>query len=172
MNRAGALASDFRARVAPLAGLVIVLIAAAITSPSLFESSNLRLILFQIGLIGITALGQTLVLLVAGIDLSVGAVIGLTAVIVAAHTDGSDGALPVAILLAAAAGAGVSHRTHAADEWVSIAALHQSVDLFEAIAREFCAAGTESGCLSFGDPEEKTTTDGATEGRTTTGGAG
>jgi len=107
MNRAGALASDFRARVAPLAGLVIVLIAAAITSPSLFESSNLRLILFQIGLIGITALGQTLVLLVAGIDLSVGAVIGLTAVIVAAHTDGSDGALPVAILLAAAAGVGV-----------------------------------------------------------------
>lgn len=107
MNRAGSLASDFGARVAPLAGLAIVLVAAAITSPSLFESASLRLILFQIGLIGITALGQTLVLLVAGIDLSVGAVIGLTAVIVAAHTDGSNGALPVAILLAAAAGIGV-----------------------------------------------------------------
>jgi ribose/xylose/arabinose/galactoside ABC-type transport system permease subunit len=107
MNRAGSIASDFGTRLAPLGGLVLVLIAAAITSPSLFESDNLRLILFQIGLIGITALGQTLVLLVAGIDLSVGAVIGLTAVIVAAQTNGSNSALPVAILLAVLAGVAV-----------------------------------------------------------------
>jgi ribose/xylose/arabinose/galactoside ABC-type transport system permease subunit len=107
MNRAGSIASDFGTRLAPLGGLVLVLIAAAITSPSLFESDNLRLILFQIGVIGITALGQTLVLLVAGIDLSVGAVIGLTAVIVAAQTDGSNGALPVAIALAVLAGIAV-----------------------------------------------------------------
>lgn len=105
--RANSLAADFGTRLAPLGGLVLVLIAAAITSPSLFESANLRLILFQVGLIGITALGQTLVLLVAGIDLSIGAVIGLTAVIVAAQADGSNSALPGAILLAALAGTGV-----------------------------------------------------------------
>ena len=105
--RAQALAADFGTRLAPVAGLAIVLIAAAITAPEMFGTDSLRLILFQIGLIGITALGQTLVLLVAGIDLSIGAVIGLTAVIVAAHTDGAGSALPVAILLALLAGLGV-----------------------------------------------------------------
>lgn len=105
--RASTFASDLGARLAPVAGLALVLIAAAITAPDLFGADNLRLILFQIGLIGITALGQTLVLLVAGIDLSIGAVIGLTAVIVAAQSDGANSALPVAILLAVLAGLGV-----------------------------------------------------------------
>jgi ABC-type xylose transport system permease subunit len=94
-------------RAAPLAGLAAVVVLAAITAPGVFGTDNLRLILFQAGLIGITAIGQTLVLLVAGIDLSIGAVIGLTTVIVASHTDGRDGALPVAILLAVLAGLAV-----------------------------------------------------------------
>jgi ribose transport system permease protein len=46
-------------------------------------------VLFQAGIIGVTAVGQTLVLLVGGIDLSIGAVIGLTTVIVASRTGGS-----------------------------------------------------------------------------------
>jgi ribose/xylose/arabinose/galactoside ABC-type transport system permease subunit len=94
-------------RAAPLAGLAAVVVLAAITAPGVFGTDNLRLILFQAGLIGITAIGQTLVLLVAGIDLSIGAVIGLTTVIVASHTDGRDGALPVAIMLAVLAGLAV-----------------------------------------------------------------
>jgi ribose/xylose/arabinose/galactoside ABC-type transport system permease subunit len=94
-------------RAAPLAGLAAVVVLAAVTAPGVFGTDNLRLILFQAGLIGITAIGQTLVLLVAGIDLSIGAVIGLTTVIVASHTDGRAGALPVAIVLAALAGLAV-----------------------------------------------------------------
>jgi ribose/xylose/arabinose/galactoside ABC-type transport system permease subunit len=94
-------------RVAPLGGLAAVVVLAAITAPGVFGTDNLRLILFQAGLIGITAVGQTLVLLVGGIDLSIGAVIGLTTVIVASHTNGRAGALPVAIVLAALAGVAV-----------------------------------------------------------------
>ncbi|WP_051325038.1 ABC transporter permease [Candidatus Solirubrobacter pratensis] len=94
-------------RAAPLAGLAAVIVLAAITAPGVFGTDNLRLILFQAGLIGITAIGQTLVLLVAGIDLSIGAVIGLSTVIVASHTDGRAGALPVAIVLAVLAGLAV-----------------------------------------------------------------
>lgn len=60
--------------------------------------------LFQAGLIGVTAVGQTVVLLGRGIDLSVGAVMGLTTVIVATQTDGDGGKLPAALLLAALAG--------------------------------------------------------------------
>ncbi len=94
-------------RAAPLAGLAAVVVGAAVTAPGVFGTDNLRLILFQAGLIGITAIGQTLVLLVGGIDLSIGAVIGLTTVIVASHTDGRDGALPLAIVLALLAGLAV-----------------------------------------------------------------
>jgi ribose/xylose/arabinose/galactoside ABC-type transport system permease subunit len=94
-------------RAAPLAGLAAVVVLAAITAPGVFGSDNLRLILFQAGFIGITAIGQTLVLLVGGIDLSIGAVIGLTTVIVASHTNGRAGALPAAIVLAALAGLAV-----------------------------------------------------------------
>jgi len=94
-------------RAAPLAGLGAVIVLAAVTAPGVFGTDNLRLILFQAGLIGITAIGQTLVLLVGGIDLSIGAVIGLTTVIVASHTDGDGSALPAAIVLALLAGLAV-----------------------------------------------------------------
>ncbi len=49
-------------RAAPLAGLAAVVVLAAVTAPGVFGTDNLRLILFQAGLIGITAIGQTLVL--------------------------------------------------------------------------------------------------------------
>lgn len=93
--------------LAPLGGLALVLILAAITTPGFFSGDVLRLVLFQAGLIGVTAVGQTLVLLVAGIDLSIGAVIGLTTVVVAQYTVGDDSRLGTAVLLAAAAGLAV-----------------------------------------------------------------
>ena len=90
----------FASRLAPVAGLAVVLAAAAVSTPSLYSGPNLRLVLFLAGLIGVTAIGQTLVLLTGGIDLSVGAVVGLTTVIIATQTDGRDAALPGAIALA------------------------------------------------------------------------
>ena len=93
--------------LAPLAGLGLVLLLAAVTTPGFFSGDVLRLVLFQAGLIGVTAVGQTLVLLVAGIDLSIGAVVGLTTVIVASHTLGDDARLGSGILLALAAGLAV-----------------------------------------------------------------
>lgn len=91
--------------LAPLSGLAFVLVLALITTPGFFSGSVLALVLFQVGLIGVTALGQTLVLLVGGIDLSIGAVIGLTTVLVASAADGRDDRLLLAIVIALAAGA-------------------------------------------------------------------
>jgi ribose/xylose/arabinose/galactoside ABC-type transport system permease subunit len=105
--RPSAAVARLAAGLAPLAGVGVVLLAAAVTTPSLFNTANLTLVLFQAGLIGVTAVGQTVVLLTAGIDLSVGAVIGLTTVIVASRTGGEDAGLPAAIGLAILAGAGV-----------------------------------------------------------------
>jgi ribose/xylose/arabinose/galactoside ABC-type transport system permease subunit len=91
--------------LAPLAGLGVVLLLAAVTTPGFYSGGVLRLVMFQVGLIGVTAIGQTLVLLVGGIDLSIGAVIGLTTVIVASYTDGDGDRLLTAVLLAFGAGA-------------------------------------------------------------------
>jgi ribose/xylose/arabinose/galactoside ABC-type transport system permease subunit len=90
--------------LAPLSGLVLLLITAAVLTPGFFTEANMRLVLFQAGLIGVTAVGQTVVLLTRGIDLSVGAVMGLTTVVVAVYTDGSGDRLPAAIALALLAG--------------------------------------------------------------------
>lgn len=90
--------------LAPLSGLAVLLAAAAVLTPEFFARANMTLVMFQAGLIGITAVGQTVVLLGRGIDLSVGAVMGLTTVIVAVHTDGDGGRLPAAIAIAVLAG--------------------------------------------------------------------
>ena len=95
------------ATFAPVGGVLVVLVIAAITTPDLYNRDNLTLILFLAGLIGVTAVGQTIVLLTGGIDLSIGAVIGLTTVIVASQTDGRGSALPGAIALAILGGAAV-----------------------------------------------------------------
>jgi ribose/xylose/arabinose/galactoside ABC-type transport system permease subunit len=105
--RLGGRGSQLAANLAPAAGVVAVLVIAAGTTPGLFERENLTLVMFLAGLIGVTAVGQTLVLLTGGIDLSIGAVIGLTTVIVATQTEGRGSALPGAIALAVLAGLAV-----------------------------------------------------------------
>lgn len=103
-SRGTALIGRTLALLGPIVGLLALLALAAITTPGFYSTSVLRLVLLQIGMIGITALGQTLVLLIGGIDLSIGGVVGLTTVIVAVHTGGDPGALPGAIALAIGAG--------------------------------------------------------------------
>lgn len=90
--------------LAPLAGLATVLVLAAITTPQMYTFGVLRLVLFQIGIIGIAALGQTLVLLTGGIDLSISGAIALTSVVLAVTTQGSDDRLVAGVLLSVAAG--------------------------------------------------------------------
>lgn len=93
--------------LAPLAGLVTVLVLAAITTPQMFTPGVLRLVMFQIGIIGIAALGQTLVLLTGGIDLSISGTVALTSVVLAIATGGSDARLLAGVLLSVAAGVAV-----------------------------------------------------------------
>lgn len=60
----------------------IVLIVAALFAPAFYNPTNLRTVGIQFAVLGIVAVGQTLVLLVRSIDLSVSAVLALGAVIV------------------------------------------------------------------------------------------
>jgi ribose transport system permease protein len=70
--------------------LLVLILIAALTSPLnqdgarvFFELGNLTDVLRQVALIGIISLGMTLVVLTAGIDLSVGSVLALASVLIA-----------------------------------------------------------------------------------------
>jgi ribose/xylose/arabinose/galactoside ABC-type transport system permease subunit len=73
--------------VAPVA-CGVVLLFAAVFVPTFYEPGNLTTVAIQASVLGIVALGQMLVLLVAGLDLSVNAVLGLGAVIVISNQQG------------------------------------------------------------------------------------
>ena len=55
--------------------LVILLIISALITPNKFENETLAVMFRQCAQLGIIAIGQTMVMLVAGLDLSVGGVI-------------------------------------------------------------------------------------------------
>lgn len=94
-------ADRHRPRV-PAAVVRAALVAAAATAvlflePSFYRSENLTNVLRQAGILGVVTLGQTLVLLVAGVDLSVGAVMSGTLIAVAALS--RSGSVPLTLVL-------------------------------------------------------------------------
>ncbi|MBY4014052.1 ABC transporter permease [Rhodococcus fascians] len=79
-------------------------VVASLVAPQFLTSQNLANLLQQSSLTGIVAIGMTLVILTAGIDLSVGSVAALAGMLVAIFI-GMGIAWPVAFLLAVLAGA-------------------------------------------------------------------
>jgi ribose transport system permease protein len=73
--------NDIVSQLAAAAGLIVVCIALAIASPYFLTSNNLFNVCVQIAVVAIIAVGQTMVILTAGIDLSVGSVAGLSGVV-------------------------------------------------------------------------------------------
>ena len=55
-----------------------------ILNPRFFEPANLSLIFQQVAVVGALAVGQTIIILTAGIDLSVGAIMVFTSIVMAA----------------------------------------------------------------------------------------
>src|SRR4051812_31582852 len=97
----------------PFLGLFFVILLFSILAPPEFLSFyNLKTILTQSVIVGIAALGMTLVIISGGIDLSVGSQIalGTVAVAVVMNMSGADGAQAAGggtTLLAAGAGIGL-----------------------------------------------------------------
>jgi fructose transport system permease protein len=67
----------------PLAVLIVAIIAFSIVNTRFFSAPNLSLVLAQVTVIAVLALGQTLIILTAGIDLSVGAVAVFSSILMA-----------------------------------------------------------------------------------------
>jgi ribose transport system permease protein len=92
---------------APVASAVVLLMAAVFV-PKFYEPGNLTTVAIQASVLGIVAVGQMLVLLVAGLDLSVNAVLGLGAVIVISNQQGFS-VLTVLEALGIAVGVGLAN---------------------------------------------------------------
>jgi len=80
--------------------LVILLIISALITPNMFEKETLAVMFRQCAQLGIIAIGQTMVMLVAGLDLSIGGVIVMTSMVVAEVSNGRNEMIPFAILIA------------------------------------------------------------------------
>jgi fructose transport system permease protein len=67
----------------PLAVLLIAVVAFSVLNQRFFSAANLSLVLAQVTVIAVLALGQTLIILTAGIDLSVGAIAVFSSILMA-----------------------------------------------------------------------------------------
>ncbi len=97
----------FLSRYAIFIVLVLVFGLALAVSDAFLKPAYLGNVTRQIAPVGIAAIGVTFVMILGGVDLSVGAVISLTAVLCAVQMDGEVANIAPAILAACAAGAAI-----------------------------------------------------------------
>jgi ribose transport system permease protein len=93
-------------RVGPLLGLAILCVALAVASPHFLTVDNLLNVLRQSAINAVLALGQLMVIITAGIDLSIGSIVGL-AIVLLAKMLRADVPAAAACLLTVACGVGV-----------------------------------------------------------------
>lgn len=89
----------WRSALGPLATGAVLLVAIALLWPSFFQNQNLTNVLRAAAILGLVTLGQTFVLLVGGIDLSVGAVMSFGLVLLADVSRNYDTAVAVIVVL-------------------------------------------------------------------------
>ena len=94
---------DILSRYGTLIALVLLIVVAAALSPRFLTPVNLMNVLRQVAIVGVLGIGMTFVILTAGIDLSVGACLALSAVLLAGTLE-SSGSILLAILAALAVG--------------------------------------------------------------------
>ncbi len=99
--------TEFLERTAIWFVLCILFAIAATISPGFLRPVYLGNVLAQLSTVGIAAVGVTFVMVIGGIDLSVGATISLSLVICAVEMNGQAASVPWAIGVALLAGTGV-----------------------------------------------------------------
>jgi ribose transport system permease protein len=92
-------------RVGPLLLLVVVLLVVTAIHPAFLTSANLMTIGLQASVNALLAIGQTLVIISGGIDLSVGTMMSLSMVVMAVSTMSFGVPMPLSMIVAIALGA-------------------------------------------------------------------
>ncbi len=112
-SAAAATAPDLRSRATgilgripgPLIGLIVIVIILSILSPYFLTVSNLLNVIGQVASIGVMAVGALLVIIIGGIDLSIGAVVAFTSITVGFLYKGVGLPFELALLIGLALGA-------------------------------------------------------------------
>jgi inositol transport system permease protein len=99
-------AKSLMGRYGMLLILIALIILMSILSPTFFTTGNILNIIRQMSVVGIVAIGVTMIIITTGIDLSSGSVIALTSVVVASMSHPGSFPLALAILVGLAIGAG------------------------------------------------------------------
>ena len=89
----------------PLLGLILLCVVFTFTTNVFFSVRNALNILDQVTVLGILAVGMTLVIVIGGIDLSVGSILALVMMVMGWLKETFDVPLPLAILVALLCGA-------------------------------------------------------------------
>ena len=105
MQNKSLLRSDTMRRLMAFAGLIIMFIAFSLASPNFLQFSNVVGIFIATAVNGVLALGVTFVIITAGIDLSVGTVMTLAAVMTGVFITNMGLPIPIGILGGLLAGA-------------------------------------------------------------------
>ena len=90
--------ADRTRQLIPLITLVLMYVATVAIAPGYLEPQQIGSLLQLSSILGVAAIGQTLVILVGGIDLSVGAVMTLSNLIAATIMAGRDSSLAAAVV--------------------------------------------------------------------------
>jgi ribose transport system permease protein len=97
--------SDLLNKFGLLAGFIILLVIMSILSPVFLTEVNLINILRQVTVVGVISVGMTFAVIAAGIDLSVGATLALSGIVlVSMQSEGAFVAIAVALLAGIACG--------------------------------------------------------------------
>ena len=94
------------ARLGPLVALLAACAFFALNTERFLSAENLSLVLQQVMVVGVIAVGQTLVILTAGIDLSCGMVMALAGMVMTKLV--AEAGVPVPLAIAAGVGVGVA----------------------------------------------------------------
>ena len=79
--------------------VALLFVLASAISPAFMSVDEVRNIFQVTAFLGVAAIGQTIALMVGGIDLSIGGVVTLTNILAASLMDGRNAAIPLAIVV-------------------------------------------------------------------------
>lgn len=96
--------SDAMQRFLAFGALILIFVFFSLASPQFFQFDNIVGILIATSVVGVLALGETFVIITAGIDLSVGTVMTLSSVMTAVVVSNMGLPLPIGILAGIATG--------------------------------------------------------------------
>lgn len=94
-------------RFGMLAAFVLICLVLSLTTPNFFSLQNMTIVLRQVSINGILAIGVTFVIIAGGIDLSLGSVVALAGVAAAIFAHPGEYSLIVPIVMAISVGLGI-----------------------------------------------------------------